>query len=320
MVWAWMHWSPCARGPRTLLLFGQGCNSHRVLVDHERYYGLGKDALVTVCSWTTNVIMVWARMHWSPCARGLRTLLWFGQGCTGHRVLVDHEHYYGLGKDATVTVCSWTTNVIMVWARMHWSPCARGLRTLLWFGQGCNGHRVLVDHEHYYGLGKDALVTVCSWTTNVIMVWAWMHWSPCVREPRKLLWFEHGCTGHRVFVDHERYHGLGKDALVTVCSWTTNVIMVWARMQRSPCARGPRTLLWFGQGCNGHRVLVDYERYYGLGKDALVTVCSWTTNVIMVWAWMHWSPCVREPRKLLWFEHGCTGHRLQKYWPVWDFK
>ena len=202
-------------------------------VDHERHYGLGKDAPVTVCSWTTNVIMVWAWMHWSPCVRRPRMLLWFGHGCTGHRVFVDHERYYGLSMDALVTVCTWTTNVIMVWAWMHWLPCARGPRKLLWFGQGCTGHRVLVDHECYYGLGMDALVTVyheryyglsmvivCSWTTNVIMVWAWMHWSPCARGPRTLLWFGHGCTGHRVFVDHERYYGLGMDALVTACKST----------------------------------------------------------------------------------------------------
>ena len=123
---------------------------------------------------------------------------------------------------------------------------------------------MLVDHERHYGL-----VTVCSWTTNVMMVWAWMHWSPCARGPRTSLWFGHGCTGHRVLVDHER---------------TTNVIMVWARMHWSACARGPRT---------------DYERYYGLSMDALVTVCSWTTNVIMVRAWMHWSP----PAKVL----ACVG-------------
>ena len=273
MVWAWMHWSPCARGPRTLLWFGHGCTGHRVLVDQERYSGLGMDALVTVCSWTTNVIMVWAWMHWSPCARGPRTSLWFGHGCTGHRVLVDQKRHYGLGMDALVTVCSWTRNVIMVWAWMHWSPCARGPRTLLWFGHGCTGHRVLVDQKRHYGLGMDALVTVCSWTTNVIMVWAWMHWLPCARGPRTLLWFGHGCT-------------------------------------RSPCARGPRTSLWFGHGCTGHRVLVDHERYNGLGMDALVTVCSWTTNVIMLWTWMHWSPCARGPETSLWFGHGCTGHRV----------
>ena len=183
MVWAWMHWSQCARGPRTSLWFGQECTGHRALVDHERYYGLGMDAPVTVCSWTTNVIMVWARMHWSPCARGPRTLLWFGHGCTGHRVFVDHERYYGLSMDAPVTVCSWTTNVIMVWARMHWSPCARGPRTSL-------------------------------------LVWARMHGPPCARGPRTLLWFGHGCTGHRVFVHHERYYGLSMDALVTACKST----------------------------------------------------------------------------------------------------
>ena len=109
----------------------------------------------------------------------------------------------------------------MVWARMHRSPCARGPRTLLWFGHGCAGHRVLADHERHYGLGMDALVTVCSWTTNVIMVWARMHWSPCVRGPRTLLWFGHGCTGHRVFVNHERYYGLSIYALVT--TWKTGL-------------------------------------------------------------------------------------------------
>ena len=264
--------------------------------------------------------MVWAWMHWSPCARGPRTLLWFGHGCTGYRVLVDHKRHYGLDMDALVTVCSWTRNVILVWAWMHWSPCARGPRTFLWFGHGCTGHRVLVDHKRHYGLGMDALVTVCSWTRNVIMVWAWMHWSPCARGPRTLLWFGHGCTGHRVLVDQKRHYGLGMDALVTVCSWTTNVLMVWAWMHWSPCARGPQTSLWFGHGCTGHCVLVDQKRHYGLDMDALVTVCSWTRNVIMVWAWMHWSPCARGPRTLLWLEHGCTGHRLQKYWPVWDFK
>ena len=52
-----------------------------------------------------------------------------------------------------------------------------------------------------------------------------------------------------MLLEHERYSGLGMDALVIVCSWNTNVI-------------------------------------YGLGMDALVMVCSWNTNVIMVWAWM----------------------------------
>ena len=91
---------------------------------------------------------------------------------------------------------------------------------------------MLLEHERYCGLGKDALVTVCSW-------------------------------------EHERYCGLGIDDLVTVCS-------------------GTPTLLWLGHGCSGNRMLLEHERYCGLGMDAVVTVCSWNTNVIMVWAWMLW--------------------------------
>ena len=30
-----------------------------------------------------------------------------------------------------------------------------------------------------------------------------------------------------MLLEHERYHGLGMDALRPVCSWNTNVIMVW---------------------------------------------------------------------------------------------
>ena len=35
------------------------------------------------------------------------------------------------------------------------------------------------------------------------------------------LWFGHGCTGNRMLSEHEYYHGLGMDALVTVCSRNT---------------------------------------------------------------------------------------------------
>ena len=137
-------------------------------MDQKRHYGLGIDAQVTVCSWTTNVIMVW----------------------THHCVLVDQKRHCGLGMDALITVCSWTRNVIMVSAWMHWPPCARGPHTSLWFGHGCTGHCVLVDQKRHYGLGMDALVTVCSWTTKFIMVRAWMHWSP----PAKVL----ACVGLQV--------------------------------------------------------------------------------------------------------------------------
>ena len=35
---------------------------------------------------------------------------------------------------------------------------------------------MLLEHEGDYGLGMNALVTVCSWNTKEIMVWAWMQW------------------------------------------------------------------------------------------------------------------------------------------------
>ena len=44
-------------------------------------------------------------------------------------------------------------------------------------------------------------------------------------------------------------------------------------------------------GCSGDRMLLEHERNYGLGMDALVTLVitySWNTNGIMVWAWMLW--------------------------------
>ena len=77
---------------------------------------------------------------------------------------------------------------------------------------------MLLEHERNNGLGMDALVTVCSWNTSRIMVWAWMLWSP-------ELWFGHGCSGHRMLLEHERNYGLGMDALVIDCSWNTNGIM-----------------------------------------------------------------------------------------------
>ena len=56
-----------------------------MLLEHDRNYDSGMDALVTVCS--------------------------------GQRMLVEHERNYDLGMDALVTVCSWNTNGIMIWAR-----------------------------------------------------------------------------------------------------------------------------------------------------------------------------------------------------------
>ena len=64
------------------------------------------------------------------------------------------------------------------------------------------------------------------------------------------------------------------DALLTVCFWGT-----W-------------TLFWFGHGCTGERMLLEHDRYHGLGMDALVTVLLGT-----------WT--------LFWFGHGCFGDRMQ---------
>ena len=159
-------------------------------------------------------------------------------------MLLEHERKYGLGMDALVTVCSWNTCGILVWAWMLWPPFALGTQAELWLGRGCPGHRMLLEHERNYGLGMDTLVTVCSWNTSGGTIWAWMLYSHCM------------------LLEHVRNCGLGMDALVTVCSWNAE--------------------LWLGHGCSGHRMLLEHVRNYGLGKDALVTVCSWNTSGIMV--------------------------------------
>ena len=69
-------------------------------------------------------------------------------------------------------------------------------------------------------VSMDALVTVCSWNPNAVMVLAWMLWSPYAIETRSgtqtQLCFWHGCCGHRIFLEPERNYGFGVDALVTV--------------------------------------------------------------------------------------------------------
>ena len=46
-----------------------------------------KGLFFRTCSWNTNASMVWAWMLWSPYALGTRTVLWFGHGCSGQRML-----------------------------------------------------------------------------------------------------------------------------------------------------------------------------------------------------------------------------------------
>ena len=139
------------------------------------------------------------------------------------------------------------------------SAYAPGTRTLLWFAHGCFGQLMLSEHERYYGLSMDALVSVCSRNTNVIMVWAWMLWSAYALGTRTLLLFGHGCFGQRMLSEHKRYYCLGMDALVSVCSRNTNVIMVLDALV-SVCSRNTNVIM----------VL-----------DALVSVCSRNTNDIM---------------------------------------
>ena len=63
----------------------------KMLLEHKRHYGLGMDALVTICSWNTNGILVWAWML--AYAPGTRTELLFGHGCSGSRI---HSNMNGI--------------------------------------------------------------------------------------------------------------------------------------------------------------------------------------------------------------------------------
>ena len=89
---------------------------------------------------------------------------------------------------------------------------------------------MLLEHERNYSLGTDSLVTVCSGNTNGILVWAWMLWSSYALGTRADICFGHGCSSHCMLLEHERNSGLGMDALVTVCSWNMNGILLWAGM------------------------------------------------------------------------------------------
>ena len=115
--------------------------------------------------------------------------------------------------------------------------------------------------NRYYGLGVDALVTVCSGNTNSIF-------------------------------------GLCMDALVIGCTRNTNVIMVWAGMLWRPYALGTPTSLCCAHGCSGYRMRWKHERYNGLGMDAVVSVRTRSANVIMVCVWMLWWAYALETRTL----------------------
>ena len=85
----------------------------------------------------------WLQYLCQPYALGTRTLSWFGHGCSGNRMLSEHERYHGLGMDAL-------------------QQYALRKRTLSWLGHGRSGNRMLLEHERYHGLCMDALAAVCS--------------------------------------------------------------------------------------------------------------------------------------------------------------
>ena len=113
-----------------------------------------------------------------------------------------------------------------------------------------------LEHEQNCDLGIDALVTVCSWNTNVTMVWAWgCSW----KTNRIVIWAW-------MLLELEGFSCLGMDSLVITLIRT-------------------RTELRFGHGCSRDCMLLEHEGYYSLGKVVLLAIRSWNTNVT-IWAWM----------------------------------
>ena len=111
-----------------------------MLLEHEGDYGLGMDVKGTVCMLLE---------HEGDCGLGMDAN---GTVC----MLLEHEGDFGLGMDAKETVCSWSTKEIMVWAWMQRKPYALGPRRRLWFGHGCKGNRMLLEHE-----GPGSFLSVC---------------------------------------------------------------------------------------------------------------------------------------------------------------
>ena len=147
-----------------------------MLLENERNCGLGMDALVSSCL-----------EHKRNYGLGMDALMTDALG----------KRNYGLGMDALlVGVCSWNTNGVTVWAWMLcWLTYALGTRAGLWFGHGCSGERMILEHKRNYGLSMDALlVGVCSWNTNGIMAWTWMLcWLAYALGTQTELRFGHGC-------------------------------------------------------------------------------------------------------------------------------
>ena len=92
-------------------------------------------------------------------------------------------------------------------------PDALGTRTLLWFGHECSGYCMLWEHEQHYGLGMDAVVIGCTRNTNVSIPLL-----PHIPPTQSSETSQNRVRKSPRLLKHERYHGLGKDALVIRCS------------------------------------------------------------------------------------------------------
>ena len=99
-----------------------------------------------------------------------------------------------------------------------------------------------------------------------------------------------------MLLECERYYDLGMAVLVTVCCWKRSAIIACEWTLWWPHALGKQTLSWLGHCCFGDCMLLEYERSYGLGMDALVTILcsSKKTSVFMFWAWMLCRPYALE--------------------------
>ena len=131
----------------------------------------------------------------------------------------------------------------------------------------------------FYGLGMDALVTVCprNLLKHEVVVWDWCsghhmlleHECHCCESPgtRPLImggaWMR--CSRHHMLLEHEHYsrfgHGCSVHCMLLESPGTRMLIMFWARMLYSLYAPGKPRLAWFGHGCSCHRMLLEHALF-----------------------------------------------------------
>ena len=83
-------------------------------------------------------------------------------------MLLEHKRYYGLGMEATATVCSWNTNVITAMDGTV-TVCSWNTNAIMIWAWMLSSSSAL-EHERHYGLGMDAAVSVCSWNRKVSQI------------------------------------------------------------------------------------------------------------------------------------------------------